>query len=260
MTTMTADKSTEPKTAVALLRVSTDEQASSGLGIAAQKERIKQYAKSRGLKIRKYYTEEGVSGAKGVDQRPELSQMLQDLKPHTVVLVAKRDRISRDTFLSLWVEKEAKKIHCTIESAAGEGNGDDPASEMMRRIVDAFSEYERNLISQRTKAALAKSTKRLGQPEYGWMRDASGRVVKNKDTYPIYESIIRMRKVDNMGWSAICTVLNDAGIPTQRGKEWSPTVVMRICSRIEMERLQEIMSKERKDQESMYPWEQDPVD
>lgn len=250
MTTMTADKTTEPTTAVALLRVSTDEQASSGLGLAAQKDRIKQYAKSRGLKIRKYYTEEGVSGAKGVEARPQLSQMLQDLKPHTVVLVAKRDRISRDTFLSLWVEKEAKKIHCTIESAAGEGNGDDPASEMMRRIVDAFSEYERNLISQRTKAALAKSTKRLGQPEYGWMRDASGRVVKNKDTHPTYERIISMREKDGMGWSAICQELNADGILTQRGKQWSPTVVMRICHRVEQKRIAAAMTKERKEEES----------
>ena len=220
-----------PTTAVVYLRVSTTGQSESGLGLKSQKEMCQNYARSQGLRIKKYYTDAGISGTKGVDERPAMSEMLQELSPNTVVLVAKRDRISRDTFLSLWVEKECKKVHAVIESASGEGNGDDPANEMMRRIVDAFSEYERNLISQRTKNALAKSTKKLGRVPYGYKKDASGRVVKDKETYP---TLMRIKDLQNegLGWSQICKMLNTENIPSQRGGKWHPTVVMRLCNRM----------------------------
>ena len=217
-----------PSTAVVYLRVSTEEQSSSGLGLKSQREMCKNYARSQGLRIKKYYTDAGISGTKGVDQRPQLSLMLQDLKPNTVVLVAKRDRISRDTFLSLWVEKECKKVHAVIESASGEGNGDSPADEMMRRIVDAFSEYERNLISQRTKNALSKSNKKLGRVPYGFKKDSSGRVIKDPETHPNYERILTLRR-EGLGWSHICKMLNAEGVPTQRGGQWKHPTVMQMC-------------------------------
>jgi DNA invertase Pin-like site-specific DNA recombinase len=247
---MAKTSKTQPTSCVVYERVSTEAQSSSGLGLKSQRDMCKGYARSNNLRIRKYYTDAGISGTKGVDQRPALSQMLSELKPGTVVLVAKRDRISRDTFLSLWVEKECKKVHAVIESASGEGNGDSPADEMMRRIVDAFSEYERNLISQRTKNALAKSKKRLGRVPYGFKKDSSGRVIKDAETYGNYERIISMRERDGMGWSAICQELNADGIKTQRGKQWSPTVVMRICHRVEHKRIAAAMTKERKEEES----------
>lgn len=239
-----------PSTCVVYERVSTEEQSNSGLGLKSQRDMCRNYAKSNGLRIKKYYTDKGISGTKGVDQRPQLSKMLQELTPGTIVLVAKRDRISRDTFLSLWVEKECKKVHAVIESASGEGNGDSPADEMMRRIVDAFSEYERNLISQRTKNALAKSTKKLGRVPYGYKKDSSGRVVKNKETYPTLERIQKMRE-GGQGWSSICHELNEEGIPSQRGGKWQPTVVMRLCNRMEEARMREAINTEQEETEAM---------
>ena len=232
MVKTTKTTKTQPTSCVVYERVSTEAQSSSGLGLKSQRDMCRGYARSNNLRIRKYYTDAGISGTKGVDQRPALSQMLSELKPGTVVLVAKRDRISRDTFLSLWVEKECKKVHAVIESASGEGNGDSPADEMMRRIVDAFSEYERNLISQRTKNALAKSKKRLGRVPYGFKKDSSGRVIKDAETYGNYERILELRS-EGLGWSQICKMINGAGIKSQRGKDWSPSVVMRLCLRAE---------------------------
>tara|TARA_B100002019_G_scaffold230409_1_gene203824 strand:- start:69 stop:839 length:771 start_codon:yes stop_codon:yes gene_type:complete len=251
-----ADKQTR-RSAVAYLRVSTDEQANSGLGLKAQKDRIKQYAKSQGLHIKKYYTDAGVSGARGAASRPALNDMLTSLTAGTTVLVAKRDRISRDTFLSLWVEKECKRVHATIESAAGEGNGDDPASEMMRRIVDAFSEYERNLISERTKAALAKTNKRLGAVPFGWKRTAAGAMIEVKKEQEVLELILEMRD-DHINYTQIAKRLNNEGFTTKRGKDWSAVQVMRICKQRDADRDREAVSKEVSDlEETLEEWEVD---
>lgn len=231
----------KPRIGLAYLRVSSEQQASSGLGLAGQKERIKLYAKSQGIRIKKYYTDAGISGAKGIDGRPQLAQMLEDLSEGQIILCAKRDRLSRDAYLNLWIEKEANKVNAQIESACGEGNGDDPASEMMRRIIDAFSQYERQLISERTKLALKKAKDRgtrLGKPPYGYKRDSLGRMVKNPDTYPIRERMVELFDVGN-GWSAICRELNDDGVLTEKGGTWSPTVVMRILSKEKLAKLQQ---------------------
>lgn len=243
MTEIANNQKTETRNCFVYQRVSTQEQAESQLGLKAQRESCRQYARNNNLQIRRYFVDEGISGTKGVDHRPALAQMLKALSPGTVVLVASRNRLSRDTYLNLWLEKECKKVHAVIESASGEGNGDDPASEMMRRIVDAFSEYERNVIRVRTKAALAQSEKVLGKTSYGWMRNDQHQLVKSPDEYAVWEQIIDMRNT-GAGWSAIARDLNEKKIKSRTGRKWSPTVVMRICRREEANRLREAMQDE----------------
>ena len=63
--------------------------------------------------------------------------------------------------LSLWIEKEAKRRGASIVSAAGEGTeSEEPTAVLMRRIVDAFAEYEKNVIGARTAAALEQKRER----------------------------------------------------------------------------------------------------
>jgi len=251
MVQISKDKSCDSKirSAYGYLRVSTQSQSNSGLGLAAQKDQIRKYAKQNGYRITKYYTDAGVSGTKSASDRPGMSQMLDDLSPTTTILVAKRCRISRDMFLALWVEKECKKVGCTIESCSGEGNGDDSNSQLLKHIINAFAEHERNQISDRTKQALAKTDKYLGLPEYGFSRDPeTSKLVKDPATYPIRERIIKMRTDDDMGWTAISNVLNDEDIPTKLGKKWNPVQVMRICNRAEARRIKQAAIKNQKEE------------
>jgi DNA invertase Pin-like site-specific DNA recombinase len=96
-----------------------------------------------------------------VDNRPGFLALLDELAKGDVVLVAKRDRLARgDDFLTAWIDKEIQVRRASVWSAAGEGNGDDPASILMRRMVDAFAEYEVKMIAARTRAALAAKRKR----------------------------------------------------------------------------------------------------
>jgi DNA invertase Pin-like site-specific DNA recombinase len=218
-------------------------QSESHLGIDAQKQSCRDYVKRNNGRIVKWYLDEGVSGTKPVEQRPGLNQLMQDLKPNEVILVAKRDRLARDTFLNLWIEKEVQKVHAVIESADGTGNGSSPADEMMRHLLSIFASYEKNLLSERTTVAMSKLTRKVGRLPYGWKWDAQGRQIKDKTQYPTVERILELRK-DGVGYRTIAKLLDKENRPTQRGGKWNPTSVMRICGRLEGKRMSKWMQRE----------------
>ena len=168
---------------VAYLRVSTEEQADSGLGLEAQRAAIRNAAERTGLEIVQWCADEGVSG-KSIDGRFGLLDAIEAVKRGSVLIVARRDRLARDSMLACWIEKEVAKRQGRIVSVAGEGtDNDDPTSVLMRRIVDAFSEYERLLIGARTKAALrvkARRGERVGRhAAFGYRLDEGGQQVED---------------------------------------------------------------------------------
>lgn len=161
------------------------EKADNGLSLTAQRQAIETEAERLGLTLAATFTDDGVSGGARIEKRAELLAALRELAAGDVLIVARRDRLARDVLLAGWIEKEAARRGASIVSAAGEGNGaDDPASKLMRQIIDAFAEYERGVIRSRTKAALAvlKSEGRRfsRHAPFGYRFDG-GRVVADAD-------------------------------------------------------------------------------
>jgi DNA invertase Pin-like site-specific DNA recombinase len=157
--------SSPPKTTgriFAYLRVSTGEQAESGAGLKAQEDACQRWATRGGAGLAGEYRDEGVSGTAPLEARQGLLAALGKLKAGDVLLVAKRDRLARDPIVLAMIEAAVARRKARIVSAAGEGTeGDGPSDVLMRRIVDAFAEYERLVIRARTKAALvAKKARR----------------------------------------------------------------------------------------------------
>ena len=167
------------RTAVAYLRVSTDEQ---NLGPEAQLAAVRAYCDSRGLELVGIYTDK-VSGAAPLDERMGLMGALQAVEQGlaSVIVAAKRDRIARDTMLAALVEREVERLGGTLVTADGASEGAGPEAVLMRRILDAFSEYERAMIRARTRAALqvkkAQGIK-LGRPAYGRTDDERALVAR----------------------------------------------------------------------------------
>jgi len=139
--------------ALAYIRVSTDDQH---LGPEAQRGAIAAWAEKNGAKIAGTFEDLGVSGAAPIDERPGMLDALAAVAEHgaTVLVVAKRDRLARDVIVAAVVERMFEKAGATIVSADGIGDGDGPEAALMRRILDAFAEYERAIIRARTRAAL----------------------------------------------------------------------------------------------------------
>lgn len=216
---------------IAYLRVSTDEQANSGLGIEAQRAAIeKAVGQSDAV-----FCDEGYSGSN--PKRPGLLAALEALESGDVLVVAKRDRLSRDVYLAAWLEKEAKRRGARIVSAAGEGTeNDDPASVLMRTLIDAFAEYEKNLIGARTSAALAakkaRGEKTGGDIPFGFNLASDGRHLTPDASEQEAVAIIAELKRRGYTLRQIGAELEARGVRTKNGKTaWHPQVVARIAGR-----------------------------
>ena len=139
-------------TAIALLRVSTPDQV---LGLEAQRADIERYAREHGIDVLQFHTEI-VSGGAELQSRPGLLAASDAIATTCAnhLLVAKRDRLSRDPLVAMLTESALRKLGATVLSADG-NNGLDPASTLIRHVLYAVAEYERRMIGIRTKAALA---------------------------------------------------------------------------------------------------------
>lgn len=228
--TRTKRTATDRRAAVAYVRVSTDEQH---LGPAAQRVAIEQWAAREGVVVVAWHTDAGVSGGAPIADRPALISALADLATHGagVFVVAKRDRLARDVIAAAMLERMVADCGARIVSTAGEGtDGDDPAAMLMRRMIDAFAEYERALIAARTRAALAvkKSRgERTGTCPYGYTADADGLLVAD----PAEQSVLaRVREARARGLTvrAIADELRAAGIVSRQGKPLASSAIVRM--------------------------------
>src|SRR5215813_5134904 len=135
---------------VAYYRVSTQRQGRSGLGLEAQRRAVEEFLNGGHSKLVEAFTEVE-SGKRGVD-RPVLDQALASCRVHKATLViAKLDRLARN------VEFTAKLMNSDVEFVAV----DFPqANRLTIHIMAAVAEHEREIISQRTKAALQAAKRR----------------------------------------------------------------------------------------------------
>jgi len=221
-------QATQGTKAIGYLRVSTDEQA---LGPEAQRAALDRWCAVNGVELVAVHADLGVSGAAPLDRRPGMIAALADLAELDagLLLVAKRDRLARDPFVTAMIEAAAARSGARIASAAGEGTEDDgPTSILMRRMVDAFAEYERLIIKARTCAALAvkKSRgERTGGVPYGFALAADG---VHLDPCAAEQEIIaaaRTLKAAGLSLRKIGAELEARGMLPRTGRSWHAETV-----------------------------------
>ena len=220
---------------VLYLRVSTDEQAESGLGLEAQLAACRGAADRLGLPIASTLQDDASAGLP-LDRRPVLVDAIAALGPGDVLLVAKRDRLSRgDGFATGMIEAAVRRTVARVVSAAGEGTDDDsPGNILFRRIVDAFAEYERLIIKARTKAALAAKRargERTGQVPYGRRLAGDGRTLEPDAAEAAAVGLVRELKAAGMSLRGIARELDRRGVPTKSGRPWRHTTIRDLLER-----------------------------
>ena len=209
------------KQAIGYIRVSTGKQARSGLGLEAQQAMIARFADAEGFHVAQTFIE--VQTGKDDDgKRPELAKGLEAArKAGAPVLVAKLDRLSRDVHYISGLMK-----HRVPFIVAELGADTDP---FMLHIYAALAEKERRLISERTKQALA-SAKARGK-KLGGLREA-GREAKAEAVARARELAPLFEELASLSARELARVFNERGVPTPRGKPWSPVTVLRARRRL----------------------------
>lgn len=216
------------------LRVSTDAQADSGLGLDAQRSAITTAAARHHLELVNTFTDAGLSGALELEDRPGLFAAVNALKRGDVLLIAKRDRLGRDVATLAILERLITRKGARILSAAGEGTeGTDASSLLTRRIQDAVNENERIVIGQRTKAALkAKRDRgeRAGNIPFGYSLGADGQTLElNADEQRVL-GLLRELRTAGYTLRHVAAELNRQGFTTRRGTAWRHQYVAALAA------------------------------
>lgn len=204
---------------VAYTRVSTAEQADSGAGLEAQRQAINLEAERRGWRILRVFEDAGVSG-KSVSGRPGLQAALDAVESGEAqaLVVMKLDRLSRSLVDFAGVMERSRRKGWALVALDLGVDTSTPSGEMMANVLATFAQFERRLIGQRTKDALA--VKREQGVQLGRPREISS------------DAVSRIRELDQSGYGAseIARILNREGISTPRGGRWYPPGVTRVLS------------------------------
>ena len=218
--------------AVAYYRVSTAQQGRNGLGIEAQQAAVRRFAAAEGMELVAEHVEvETGKGADALDRRPVLREALaQAKKAKAAVLVARLDRLSRDVhFISGLMAHRVPFIVADLGADA------DP---FMLHIYAALAEKERALISERTRAALARKKlqgvllgNRTNLAEACAKGTATNRKAADAFAANVLPVVRQMQAAGVSGLRGLAAALNELGVRTARGGEWHATTVRNILLR-----------------------------
>lgn len=152
----------KPKAAV-YIRVSTEEQAREGYSLSAQESALKDYIGMMGYDLYKVYKDEGKS-AKDIKHRPALQQLLKDAekKYFKAICVYKLDRFSRSLKDLILTIEHLKKLNIDFISLQDKIETASASGKLMFHIISSFAEFERDIISERTRFGMAEKAKEGG--------------------------------------------------------------------------------------------------
>ncbi|WYJ44138.1 recombinase family protein [Bradyrhizobium sp. 2S1] len=211
---------------VSYLRVSTDRQGQSGLGLDAQRAAVLAFLNGGKWALEAEFVE--IESGRRSD-RAQLSAALAACKKHRAKLVvAKLDRLSRNVaFISKLMESGVEFVAADMPHA----------NRLTVHILAAVAEHEREAISTRTKAALAAAKVRgtvLGGPKIAEARalgSAANKTSANRFAANIVPLIRQIQESGVTSLRAVAAALSARGVPTARGGRWNAAQVANVLRR-----------------------------
>lgn len=203
--------------AIGYTRVSTDEQGQSGLGIEAQEATIKNEIARRGWELQHVYSD--VASGKSLRRRPDFGLALQQLAAADadVLVVAKLDRLSRSVSDFAAVLAQTQDEGWALDICDLGVDTTTPSGKMVSQIMMVLAEWEREMIGDRTRAALQAAKARgttLG---------------RRPNVPPETMRLIRVLRESGASWGKIAETLTTEAVPTAQGGNWHASTVRKIA-------------------------------
>ena len=204
---------------IAYYRVSTDRQGASGLGLDAQRRVVADFATGRGDILAEFTEIE--SGRK--NDRPELHAAIAACqRQRATLIIAKLDRLARNVaFIANLMESGVEFIAVDMPSA----------NRLTLHILAAVAEHEREMISERTRDALAAAKAngiKLGNPRPNIPAATSARLERMAKARATVAPLIERLQAQGMSLRAIAADLNERRIPTATGRRWHASSVRNV--------------------------------
>ena len=219
------------------IRVSTAGQADNGVSLDAQREKIETWCKANGFRLVEVFTDRGLS-AKRADNRPALQRAIKAAtqRKGAALVVYSLSRLARSTKDAIAIAERLDKAGADLVSLSERIDTTSAAGKMVFRMLAVLAEFERDLVSERTIAALAHKRangQRTGTIPYGFDLDPDGTtLLPNESEQAVIADIRSMRK-QGTKLAKIAASLTEREIPTKTGRSdsWSVQSVWRILKR-----------------------------
>jgi DNA invertase Pin-like site-specific DNA recombinase len=249
---MSSTQNTKRIRLVGYARVSTAAQSAHGVSIPAQEEALAAWCAEHGHELVATFAEEGVSGAEGLEGRFAFVEALDMIQSGASdgLIVLELDRLSRDVIVQenllrdVWAAGGRKRETFAFSTKAAEteqlvNDPTDPTRKLVRVMLGAIAEWDREKIKLRLQAARRAKHQRggyCGGPTvgYGQLVEGSGREavrVPDPDLADVVSRIHELR-ADGETFNEIAEALNADGVRTAQGSSWFPTSVRRVALRV----------------------------
>lgn len=226
--------------AIGYIRVSTDNQnAADAYGLETQRAAIENYCRANNLELAQIFEDPALSGSLEPMERPGLLAALEALKAEEITqfIVPRLDRLARDAFLNLWLEKEIRKMGAELISINEPYRWEDPTQKLLLTMVAAFAEFERSLITTRLSSGRKTKARQGGYAGgkapigYKEIRGSKALAV-DEDKASTVRRVFELKDIyPKATLKAMADTLNAEGCTTKMGKLFHPMQVKRILDR-----------------------------
>ena len=219
------------KTAIGYIRVSTEQQEKEGVSLDTQRAKIESWCKANDYELAHVYVDAGISG-KSMDKRTGLQDALKATGKGMALIVYSLSRLARSTQDTLSIADTINKRCADLVSITEHIDTTGAMGKMLFQLMAVFSEFERNVISERTKSALAhkkaKGEKYAPVP-FGYS-EVEKRLVVVQAEAQIVTEILEKRKAGT-SMQKIADALNVQGVIGKQGGRWYASSVKCILDR-----------------------------
>jgi site-specific DNA recombinase len=216
-------------------RVSTEGQAVDGVSLDAQREQLAAWAAAHGGELVGMFVDAGISG-KRADNRPELQKALTlACRTRGVLIVYSLSRLARSTRDAIAIAERLGKARANLVSLTEAIDTTTAAGKMVFTLFAAFAQFERDLTSERTTAALAHKRSRGERVSryapYGWSFAEDGATLVADVAEQAVVAQARELRTSGLSLRAVCDALAARGILARNGRPFAPKVILGVTNR-----------------------------
>lgn len=218
--------------AVGYIRVSSEEQAESGLSLAHQRAKIEAYALAMDYELLEVIEDAGKSAKNLIRPGIEKAMNLIRARQADTLVILKLDRLTRSVKDLGTLVETFEKTGASLVSIQDSINTSTAAGRLVLNVLGSVAQWEREAIGERTSAAMQVKKSRgelVGAVPFGFNLGEDGRTLQPNEEEQEALRIMRELRTSGMSFRRIADELAMRGIQTKTGREWHPQTIKNLC-------------------------------